>query len=82
MLAWLGTAGFVARALAVATAGSLFVIAALDRDPQRAAGLDDSLHALAGAPGGRMLLTATGLGLIAAGVYDMVTFRRQRIDDA
>ena len=79
LLAVLGTAGFIARALAIATAGTLFVTAALTRDPQRAAGLDDSLHTLAGAPGGRVLLTATGLGLVAAGLYDMATFRRQRL---
>lgn len=76
----LGAAGFVARALLVGVAGWLFVDAAWSRDADEAAGLDRSLHTLAEATAGQALLTACALGLVAAGVYDMVTFRRQRID--
>lgn len=82
ILSVLGVTGFVARAVLMATGGWLLVDAALLRDPDRAAGLDDSLRALTDAPGGRWLLTAVGLGLISAGVYDAATFRRQRIDEA
>lgn len=76
----LGTAGFAARALLLGIVGWLFIDAARTYDPERAAGLDDALRTLASAPHGRMLLAACGIGLAAAGLYDMVTFRRQRID--
>lgn len=76
-----GTAGFCARALVLGIAGWLFVDAARKYNPERAAGLDDSLRALASVPHGRVLLLVTGVGLVAAGVYDMTTFRRQRIDE-
>lgn len=76
----LGTVGFTARATLLGIAGWLFVDAARNYDPERAAGIDDSLRTLASVPHGRILLALCGLGLAAAGLYDMVTFRRQRID--
>ena len=82
LLTILGAAGFAARATLMGTAGWLFIDAALVRNADRAAGLDESLRTLTDAPGGQLLLAATGLGLIAAGAYDMMTFRRQRIDEA
>lgn len=74
-----GTAGFAARALLLFVTGWLFISAAIDYDPTRAAGIDDSLNSLARAPAGTVVLLGCGLGLAAAGLYDMVTFRRQRI---
>ena len=77
----LGSVGFVARAVLLGLAGWLLLDAARTGDAWRAAGIDDSLDALSRATGGSILLTATGIGIAAAGVYDMVTFHRQRIDD-
>lgn len=81
VLVALGVAGFAARALLMGTAGWLFVRAALADDADRAAGIDQSLQTLTEPTGGQLLLTATGLGLLAAGAYDMATFRRQRITE-
>lgn len=79
VLLGVGAAGFVARAIVLVLAGWLFIDAARRGNPERAAGLDDALDALARAQGGGLLLGLTGVGLVAAGAYDMVTFRRQRI---
>ncbi len=76
-----GTAGFAARALLLFVTGWLFIDAAKDYNPEKAAGIDDALHSLARAPAGTLVLLVCGLGLIAAGTYDMVTFRRQRIQE-
>ncbi len=82
MLRVLGVAGFAARGLLLGIAGWLFVDAARSYQPERAAGLDDSLRELSEVTLGTTLLTLTGAGLIAAGLYDMVTFRRQRVGGA
>lgn len=75
----LGTAGVAARAALLVMAGWLFVDAALQRNARRAAGIDDALGELSRAPLGTAILVATGIGLIAAGAYDALTFRRQRV---
>ena len=76
----LGVAGFLARAAMLAIAGWLFISAARNYDPDRAAGLDESLRAIAEAPFGRVLIAAASVGLIAAGLYDAITFRRQQLN--
>lgn len=78
----LGVAGFAARALLLGIAGYLFIVAAWRFDPDEAAGIDEALRTLAGAPFGRALLALCAVGVFAAGTYDMVTFRRQRLVDA
>lgn len=82
VLAALGGAGFLARALLMGVAGWLFVDAARNRNADRAAGIDQSLRALADAPAGQAILTLCAAGLVCAGLYDMATFRRQRITEA
>lgn len=76
----LGVFGFVARSLMLGVAGWLFISAAWNYDPEEAAGLDESLRALAAAPMGRIVLAIASVGLIAAGIYDAATFRRQELD--
>jgi len=75
----LGVVGYCSRAAMLAIAGGLFVISAREHDPDKSAGLDDSLRAIADAPFGQWLLSAASIGLIAAGAYDAVTFRRQEL---
>ncbi|MDW3218982.1 MAG: DUF1206 domain-containing protein [Acidimicrobiales bacterium] len=76
----LGTTGFIGRAAVLAMAGWLLIDAALRHSPDRAAGMDQSLRTLLEAPAGPTLLTAIGLAIACAGLYDAVTFRRQRVD--
>ncbi len=78
----LGAVGFVARASVLAIGGWLFVRAGRSEQPGEAAGMDETLRTLSTAPLGQVLLGLTGAGLAAAGLYDMVTFRRQRIEPA
>lgn len=75
----LGVAGFGARAVLLGIAGYLFVVAAWRYDADEAAGIDEALRTLAGAPFGRALLGVCAVGIFAAGTYDLVTFRRQRL---
>ncbi len=76
----LGVVGFIARAAMLAIAGLLFLTAAWQHDPDEAGGLDQSLRTLAEVGPGRIAIALAAAGLVAAGAYDMVTFRRQRID--
>lgn len=81
VLGALGAIGFTARAVMLGIAGVLFLVAAWQSDSDEAAGLDESLRTLAEVAPGRIAIGAASLGLIGAGIYDMVTFRRQRLTD-
>ncbi|MCU1576614.1 MAG: hypothetical protein JWP70_1318 [Leifsonia sp.] len=72
----LGVAGYVAKGVAVAIVGILFIVAAATFDPKEASGLDGALKSLAALPFGAVILIAVGVGLIAYGVY---TFARVRL---
>lgn len=65
----LGQVGFIAKGVALALVGGLFVWAAISYDAEKAGGMDDALRTLAGAPAGAVLLTAMALGIAAFGVY-------------
>jgi hypothetical protein len=71
----LGTVGYIAKGIAVAVVGVLFVIAAITINPSQATGLDGALKSLATLPFGTVVLIAVGIGLIAFGIY---TFARAR----
>ena len=73
-----GQFGYVAKGVALAIVGGLFVVAAVRHRPSDAKGLDGALHTLLGAPYGQFLLTVVALGLIAYGVY---SFGRARYAD-
>jgi len=68
-LLWLGQVGYVAKGIALAAVGGLFVWAAWSYDPQKAGGLDQALRILLEQPYGKYLLSAVGLGLAAFGAY-------------
>lgn len=72
----LGTVGYVAKGIAIAVVGVLFVVAAVIVNPTQASGLDGALKALAALPFGSAILIAIGVGLIAFGIY---TFARARL---
>ena len=73
-----GRVGYIAKGIALAIVGGLFVLAAVRHKPSEARGLDGALHNLLGAPGGEVLLALVAIGLIAFGVY---SFGRARHAD-
>ncbi len=75
----LGVVGYLARGLAVAVVGVLFVVAAFAADASRASGLDGALRAFAGLPFGQVVLIAIGVGWIASGAYNVVRAWRARM---
>ncbi|VXB94396.1 conserved membrane hypothetical protein [Microbacterium sp. 8M] len=64
-----GVIGYLAKGIAVAVTGILFVTAAVTEDPHKAAGLDAALRGILALPWGRLLLCAVGAGLVAYGLY-------------
>ncbi|GAA4478652.1 DUF1206 domain-containing protein [Microbacterium panaciterrae] len=70
-----GVVGYIAKGIAIAVAGVLFVIAALTHDPAAAGGLDSALHALAGLPFGSAILWTVGAGLMVYGLFCLARAR-------
>jgi hypothetical protein len=64
-----GVAGHLAKGVALAIVGALFVWAAVTYDPQRAGGLDVALTTLRSQPLGPWLLTTVALGIGCFGLY-------------
>jgi hypothetical protein len=75
----LGTVGLVARSLVLALAGYLLIRAAIDYAPDEASGLDGTLRTVAAQPFGRILLTATAIGLMAYGLYSWAEARYRQL---
>lgn len=65
----LGQVGYIAKGIALAVIGGLFVWAAATHNASRAGGLDEALKTLLEQPFGSWLLTAVALGIAAFGVY-------------
>ncbi|MCU1475479.1 MAG: hypothetical protein JWQ64_172 [Subtercola sp.] len=65
----LGVGGYIAKGVALAVVGVLFVVAAFTLDPSKASGMDGALMALAALPFGVVILIVVGAGLIAYGLY-------------
>ena len=64
-----GQVGFIAKGVSIGVIGILVVIAAVQFDPAKAAGLDAALRSLAQTPLGPWLLVVVALGLAAYGVF-------------
>ena len=75
----LGMVGYVAKGVAVAVVGVLFVVAALTHDPEKAGGLDAALKSLAELPFGQVILWLVGAGLILYGLYCFARARDARL---
>ena len=65
----LGQIGYIAKGIALAIVGVLFVVAAVTFDPKKAGGLDAALRTLRDQPFGPFLLTLMALGIACYGVY-------------
>ncbi|WP_300018390.1 DUF1206 domain-containing protein [Pseudonocardia sp.] len=69
VIAGLGVAGHLSRALVLAVVGVLTGVAALTGDPARAGGLDAALRALGSAAPGSAVLTLVAAGIGAFGLF-------------
>ncbi|MEU9052586.1 DUF1206 domain-containing protein [Streptomyces sp. NPDC048384] len=74
-----GVVGGVARGLVFAVAGVFAVRAAIDYEPDRAKGLDDTLRTFADTPLGPWLLACVAAGLVLFGVFSFAMARWQRV---
>ncbi|GLW34779.1 DUF1206 domain-containing protein [Actinoplanes regularis] len=75
----LGMAGYMAKGVAYAIAGVLFVAAAVTYDPDKARGLDAALKTLAGYSWGVWLLALIAAGIAAFGVYCLAQAKYRKI---
>jgi len=64
-----GQVGYIAKGIALAIVGVLFVVAAVTYDPKKAGGLDAALRTLRNQPFGPALLTLMALGIACFGLY-------------
>lgn len=74
-----GVAGGAARGLVFAVAGVFAVRAAIDYEPDRAKGLDDTLRSFADTPLGPWLLVCVAAGLVLFGVFSFAMARWRRV---
>lgn len=75
----LGVIGYIAKGVAIALTGILFVVSAWTHDPDKAGGLDAALRSLTDLPFGRAVLWVVGAGLVVYGVFSMVRARYARM---
>jgi hypothetical protein len=65
----LGKVGHIAKGVSLAAVGTLFLVAAIQHDPQESGGLDVALHEMLRQPFGPYLLGAVALGLACFGLF-------------
>jgi hypothetical protein len=75
----LGVAGYAAKGAAYGIAGVLFLIAAIQYDPDKARGLDATLKVLSQQSYGPWLLALTALGIAAYGLFSIVQSRYRKV---
>jgi hypothetical protein len=64
-----GKIGYIAKGIAIAIVGGLFLYAAISHKPNKSGGLDDALKTVLDQPFGPVLLIAIALGLAAYGLF-------------
>lgn len=74
-----GVVGGVARGLVFAVAGVFAVHAAIEYEPDKAKGLDDTLRSFAEAPAGPALLACVAAGLVLFGLFSFAMARWRRV---
>ncbi|MEO7269043.1 MAG: DUF1206 domain-containing protein [Knoellia sp.] len=74
-----GRIGYVAKGVALAVAGSLFVSAAFSSRASEAGGLDAALKELRDKPFGPYLLTIVALGIASYGLYSFARARHAKL---
>ncbi|RZU63577.1 uncharacterized protein DUF1206 [Zhihengliuella halotolerans] len=71
----LGTAGYIAKGLVLASLGLLFVVATVQNDPNDSRGLDGALQSVRDQPYGPWWLLALAAGLVLYGAYQVLRAR-------
>jgi hypothetical protein len=79
LVTFLGVLSFTARALILILMGCFFITAAIDYNPNDAAGLDGALAALAHSYYGKTLLFITAIGLVCHGILSLYEAKYRRI---
>ncbi|MFS8197913.1 DUF1206 domain-containing protein [Streptomyces sp. CWNU-52B] len=74
-----GVAGGVARGLVFAVAGGFAVRAAVDYEPDKAKGMDDTLRSFTETPVGPWLLVLVAVGLMLFGVFSFAMARWRKV---
>jgi hypothetical protein len=74
-----GVVGYVAKGIALAVVGFLFLTAAAQNSASQATGLDGALRSLRQQPAGPWLLSAVALGIGAYGFYSFARARHARV---
>ncbi|MBZ6141295.1 MULTISPECIES: DUF1206 domain-containing protein [Streptomyces] len=74
-----GVGGGTARGVVFAAAGAFAVRAAVDYEPDRAKGLDDTLRSFASTPLGPWLLVGVAAGLVLFGAFSFALARWRRV---
>ena len=74
-----GVVGHVAKGAALVVMGVLFIVGAIQADPEKASGLDVALRTLAELPFGKVLLAVIALGFAAYGLYSFARARHARM---
>nr|WP_221374798.1 DUF1206 domain-containing protein [Actinoplanes polyasparticus] len=75
----LGMLGYIAKGIAYAIAGVLFVVAAVQYDSDKARGLDAALRALSERSYGMWLLLLTAIGFVAYGLFAVAEARYRKV---
>ena len=74
-----GVVGYIAKGIALAVVGVMFLTAAAQNSASKATGLDGALRSLRQQPAGPWLLSAVALGIAAYGLYSFSRSRHARI---
>lgn len=74
-----GVVGYIAKGIALAVVGALFMTAAAQNSSSKATGLDGALRSLRQQAVGPWLLTAVALGIAAYGVYSLARSWHARV---
>jgi hypothetical protein len=74
-----GLVGTIARGIVVGMVGVLFLIAAVQFDPQKARGVDGALRQIRDAPVGPYLLALVAIGLVMFGLFGFCEARWRKL---
>jgi hypothetical protein len=81
-VAFAGSVGTTARALAIGVAGAFVVLAAYDYDPTEVRGLGEALEAIQRQPLGSLMLGTIAVGLLIYGAFMLLIAYYRRIEPA